>query len=154
MTEAQKRCAQRELNKAIAEAQAGDICGFRMKIKGIHAEAFGGNGGGRKSQMDNKGFTIIKMRGERMKKDAIEHPVEALPGNRHTAIFPLRIIRELIRLMCPAGGVVVDPYIGSGTTAVAAIEEKRNYFGIEIDPDYCNAARQRTGQAEDNRKAA
>ena len=38
---------------------------------------------------------------------------------------------------------VLDPFLGSGTTAVAAIEEDRQYVGYEIDEDRCNGARQR-----------
>ena len=146
----QKQLAHSELDEVIAEVHAGKIYGFRMKIKGVHAEAFGGQEGGRKGQMTRKGFTIIRMNGEKMKRDVIESTVETLPGNRHTAIFPQSIIRELIRLLSPCNGVVLDPYIGSGTTAVASIVEGRRYIGIDIDPDYCAAARDRISQVELN----
>jgi site-specific DNA-methyltransferase (adenine-specific) len=45
-------------------------------------------------------------------------------------------MRHLIRLVTPDGGTVVDPFLGSGTTAVAAILEKRNWLGCEVTPDY------------------
>ena len=143
LTEDQKRLAQRELEEVILEVREKKIQGFRMKIKGVHAEAFGGQEGSRKAQMDRKGFTIIKLGGQKMKKDIIESNVETLPGNKHTAVFPLKIIRELIRLLSPSKGIILDPYIGSGTTAVAAIKEDRDYIGIEIDGDYCEDARNR-----------
>lgn len=139
----QKQLAHRELNEVIDDVRKNRIHSFRMKIKGIHAEAFGGQDGGRKGQMEKKGFTIIRIKGGKIKRDVIESKVESLPGNIHTAIFPLSIIRELIRLLSPEGGLVVDPYIGSGTTAVAAILESRRYFGIDIDPDYCVSAKNR-----------
>lgn len=143
LTDTQKHLANRELDEVIAEVHAGIIQGFRMKIRGIHAEAFGGQEGGRKGQMDRKGFTIIRIKGEKMKRDVIETSVESLPGNAHTAIFPLKIIREMIRLLCPLNGLVVDPYVGSGTSAVAAVLEGRDYLGIDIDPMYCESAKQR-----------
>ena len=147
LTDYQKRLARKELRETIAEVHSGGISGFRMKIAGIHAEAFGGNEGGRKSQMRRKGFTIIRMRGQKMKRDVIETHVEALKGNKHTAVFPLSIIRELVRLLSPRNGLVIDPYIGSGTTAVASIMESRRYLGIDIDPAYCTDARKRAKEA-------
>ena len=146
LTEQQKLLAHQELDDVIADVQNGKLFGFRMKIKGIHAGAFGGQEGGRKGQIERKGFTIIRMNGEKMKRDVIESTVETLPGNKHTAVFPLTIIRELVRLLCPKKGLVLDPYIGSGTTAVAAIREKRDYLGIEIDPVYCAYAQERIAQ--------
>ena len=138
-----KALAHRSLDIAIKDVREGRIQSFRMKIKGIHAEAFGGQEGGRKSQMDRNGFTIIRIYGRRMKRDVIETPVESLPDVKHTAIFPKSIIREIIKLVCPPSGIVLDPYVGSGTTAVAASLENRRYVGLDIDPDYCEMARER-----------
>ena len=42
--------------------------------------------------------------------------------------------------------VILDPFIGSGTTAVAVKKLKRNFIGIEINPDYCKIARERLRQ--------
>lgn len=139
----QKRKANESLDDAIQQVMRGDIQSFRMKIKGIHAEAFGGQGGGRKSQMDKNGFTVIRIHGKKMKKDVIDSPVESIPGMRHTAIFPLSIIRELVKLLSPPRGIVLDPYVGSGTTAVAALEEGRKYIGTDIDSHYCGLALER-----------
>lgn len=143
LTPQQKTLAHSELERVIEEVHSNDISGFRMKIKGIHAEAFGGQGGGRKSQMDRHGFTVIRLKGEKMKRDIIESPVENLPGNNHSAIFPLTVVKEFIRMLCPPKGIVLDPYVGSGTSAVAALMEDRQYIGIDIDPEYCKSAEKR-----------
>ena len=143
LSETQKRLAHLELDEVIDEVHSGSLHSFRMKIKGVHAEAFGGQEGGRKGQMQRNGFNIIRIRGEKMKRDVIESCVESLPGNAHTAIFPAAIIRELIRLLCPPNGLVIDPYMGSGTTAVAALTEGRHFFGTDLDASYCAAAQQR-----------
>lgn len=151
LTAFQKKVAEKELRKVIAETHNGTIAGFRMKIAGIHAEAFGGEGGGRKGQMDRDGFTIIRIKGEKIKRDIIETPVETIQGIRHTAVFPLSIIREFIKLLTPIGGLVIDPYVGSGTSAVAAVAEGRHYVGIDIDPSYCELAKDRIEKEKQGR---
>ena len=49
---------------------------------------------------------------------------------------------------CPVGGIVLDPFLGSGTTAAAAKSLSRRYIGIEINPEYCTLAKQRIGGDE------
>ena len=78
-----------------------------------------------------------------MKKDLIESPVETLKGTKHPAIFPEFIIGELIKLLCPKDGIVLDPFIGSGTTAIAAKKLGRKYIGIDINPEYIKYAKER-----------
>lgn len=139
----QKKMAFCELQDVIEEVKLGKIEGFRMKIKGIHSEPYGGQGGGRKYQLLKKGFTIIKIKGEPLKKDVIECAVETTRGRGHPAIYPLHIIRELIKLLSKPNDVVLDPFVGSGTTAIAAKELNRKYIGIEINGDYCKQAKER-----------
>ncbi len=57
-------------------------------------------------------------------------------NNNHEAKFPLELPRRVIKLVTAPDDVVLDCFIGSGTTAVAAIREKRNYIGIELSPQY------------------
>ena len=90
-----------------------------------------------------KGFTIIKIKGEPIKRDIIECAVETIKGCKHPAIYPLSIIKELIKLLSKPNDIVLDPFVGSGTTAVAAKEIDRRYIGIEINGDYCKYARER-----------
>ena len=49
---------------------------------------------------------------------------------------------------CPKGGVVLDPFFGSGTTGAAAKQLDRHYIGIEINAEYCALARARIGGTE------
>ena len=144
---AEERCAaHKALDQAIADVWEGTIHGFRMKIRGIHAPAYGGQEGGRKMHIERDGFTIIRISGQTMKRDVIESPVESLPGNGHPAIFPVQIIREIIRLLCPPDGQVLDPYMGSGSTMAAALLESRSCMGIEISQEYCDSALNRVSQ--------
>ena len=144
----EERCAaHKALDSAIADVWDGRIQSFRMKIRGIHAPAYGGQDGGRKMHIERYGFTIIRIYGEKMKRDVIESPVESLPGNGHPAIFPVRVVREIIRLLCPPDGQVLDPYLGSGSTMVAAVVEGRSCIGMDISRDYCDVAEERVSQS-------
>ena len=143
LDDGQRARAHAALDGVIAEVCDGKIHSFRMKIRGIHAPAYGGQEGGRKMRIERDGFTIIRISGEPLKRDIIENPVESLPGNGHPAVFPVRIVRELIRMLCPDDGVVLDPYLGSGSTAVAALLEGRDCIGIDISEEYCIAAERR-----------
>jgi site-specific DNA-methyltransferase (adenine-specific) len=143
LTLEQKKMALCELQEVIEEVKTGKIESFRMKIKGIHSEPFGGQDGGRKYQLLKKGFTIIKIKGEPIKRDVIECAVETIKGCKHPAIYPLFIIKEIIKLLSRPNDIVLDPFVGSGTTSVAAKELGRRYIGIDINEEYCKYARER-----------
>lgn len=52
-------------------------------------------------------------------------------------------MRWLVRLACPDGGLVLDPFCGSGSTGCAAVLEERRFYGIELDTGYAAIARAR-----------
>ena len=56
--------------------------------------------------------------------------------NIHPTVKPLELMRYLVRLITPKDGLCLDPYVGSGTTAIAAKQEKMRYIGIELDEKY------------------
>ena len=62
---------------------------------------------------------------------------------KHPAVFPDRIPFDFIQCFCPPNGIVVDPLIGCGSTAVVAKKLKRNYIGIDISKEYCDLAKER-----------
>ncbi len=65
----------------------------------------------------------------------------------HFAVFPESLVETCIRAACPEGGVVLDPFSGSGTTSLVAQRLGRKYLGIDCVPEYCEMARQRLEQA-------
>lgn len=65
----------------------------------------------------------------------------------HFAVFPEKLIEPCILAGCPEGGTVLDPFTGSGTTGVVAKRLRRNFVGIEINPDYCEIAQKRIAEA-------
>jgi DNA modification methylase len=64
----------------------------------------------------------------------------------HEAKFPQELPRRVIRLLTYPGDLVLDCFLGSGTTAVAAIRERRNYIGMELLPKYVEIARRASAQ--------
>lgn len=63
--------------------------------------------------------------------------------NHHPTVKPVAVMRWLVRLVCPAGGTVLDPFLGSGTTGVAAAMEGRGFIGIEREAAYFQIAERR-----------
>jgi site-specific DNA-methyltransferase (adenine-specific) len=61
----------------------------------------------------------------------------------HPAVFPVELPRFFIKLLCPPQGVVADPFAGSGTTGIAAVQENRPFVLIDNNPQYCKQAQQR-----------
>jgi site-specific DNA-methyltransferase (adenine-specific) len=59
-----------------------------------------------------------------------------LVRNLHPTVKPLELMRWLVRLVTPAGGTVLDPFCGSGSTGAAAVLEERRFLGIEREPEY------------------
>lgn len=67
----------------------------------------------------------------------------------HPTQKPVDLLRSMLRVVAPVGGLVVDPFCGSGSTGVACLREGRRFLGVERDPDYCEVARKRlAGEAE------
>jgi site-specific DNA-methyltransferase (adenine-specific) len=60
--------------------------------------------------------------------------------NPHPTVKPLELMRWLVALLCPPGGLVLDPFCGSGTTGAAAVIEGRRFVGIEFEPAYAEIA--------------
>jgi DNA modification methylase len=61
----------------------------------------------------------------------------------HFAVYPKNLILPCILAGCPEGGTVMDPFTGSGTTAVVALENNRNFVGTELNPEYIQLAENR-----------
>lgn len=65
----------------------------------------------------------------------------------HATEKPIELLRELVRIVSPPGGLVVDPFCGSGSTCRAAALEGRNFIGVEREWEFVEVARRRTSRA-------
>ena len=68
--------------------------------------------------------------------------------NIHSTVKPTALMRYLVRLVTPPGGVVLDPFMGSGSTGKAAALEGFDFIGIELDAEYLEIARRRIEHAQ------
>lgn len=67
-------------------------------------------------------------------------------GNNHPTVKPQKLMRYLCRLITPPGGVILDPFMGSGSTGLAAKSEGFEFIGVEREPDYFEIAENRIKQ--------
>lgn len=68
-------------------------------------------------------------------------------GKVHPTEKPLKLFKHFIEISSNEGDIVFDPFMGSGTTAVASIELGRNYYGCELNPEYCKIIADRIAPA-------
>ena len=91
----------------------------------------------------SKGEHTYGKDGKRNKRDVWSVPTQAVK-EAHFATFPEKLIEPCILAGCPIGGVVLDPFFGSGTTGRVATRLNRQYLGIELNPEYIQIAHRRT----------
>jgi DNA modification methylase len=79
--------------------------------------------------------------------EAINKPMQ----NYHPTVKPISLMQYLCRLTkTPKGGIVLDPYAGSGSTLVACILEGREFIGIDREEEYCQIAKKRISLTENH----
>lgn len=77
-----------------------------------------------------------------------EIPSESAKRVQHPAPFPVALPRRFVELFTFKGDLVLDPFLGSGTTAVAAVETGRNFVGYDVSPEYVEVAEKRIAAAQ------
>ena len=79
----------------------------------------------------------------RNKRDVWTISTNSYKADGHFAVYPERLIEPCILAGCPVGGIVLDPFFGSGTTGAVAKRLGRDYIGIDLNADYCRMAAER-----------
>lgn len=100
--------------------------------------AKGGDGSGELGSSVRFGDSSLGRNKRAVWKIATKPFVEA-----HFATFPEALIEPMIKAGCPVGGVVLDIFMGAGTTAIVALKQKKNYLGIELNKEYIKIAEER-----------
>lgn len=143
----EKAAAVRALEGMLAEVRAGKLADFRMIIRGqqrvTHSDSH--RVSGRARELAETGFYFLKY-----------HPGGSKPGDvwdilpedthqrtRHFAPYPADLCRIPLLATCPEGGVVLDPFAGTGTTSRVALELGRKSIGIDLSAEYLAEARAR-----------
>lgn len=86
--------------------------------------------------------SFVTVTDKRNKRDVWRVPVQPVK-EAHFATFPEKLIEPCILAGCKQGGVVLDPFFGSGTTGIVAERYGRDYIGIELNPEYVKIAERR-----------
>jgi len=92
--------------------------------------------------------TIVKDEFIQHTKSIWSFPTESARRVNHPAPFPVELPRRCIEMFTFAGDVVLDPFLGSGTTAVAAKMCGRRYVGLDLSEEYCAIAEERLAQTD------
>ena len=112
---------------------------------------------------DSGGFSrfFLIPKASRREREAGLHPMQEgrsvraqARRNHHPTVKPVALLRHLARLVTPPGGTVLDPFVGSGTTAIAAQLEDMHSLAIELEPEYLAIAAARLSAARRGRLGA
>ncbi|MDX3645836.1 site-specific DNA-methyltransferase [Streptomyces sp. MB09-02B] len=106
----------------------------------VHHRTKGNARGGQPDHTGRRGTSVWEDDGTRLLRTVQRVPNMWRRGAIHPTEKPLGILDPLIRYACPPGGLVVDPFAGSGSTLDAARQSGRRAIGIEAREDYCEAA--------------
>lgn len=116
----------------------------KSSLTRMQTPRFGENNKGHSGQyaIVTADYTEQEQEGYRNLRTVWDIPTEAFPG-AHYAVYPRELVRRCILAGCREGGTVLDPFIGSGTTAVVARQLSRRCIGIDLKPEYCYDAYRR-----------
>lgn len=147
LSEAEKAAALAALERALAELQAGRLADFRMVLRGRQRATHSDQASvsGRARELRDKGFYLLRYHPKGSKPGDVWEilPEDTQGRDGHFAAFPEDLCRTPILATCPPGGVVLDPFCGTGTALKVARELGRHAVGIDISKDYIKQARKR-----------
>ena len=100
----------------------------------------------KEEKLESRPDTIDKKEFVELTKSIWKFPTVSAKKIGHPAPFPIELPRRCIEMYTFAGDVVLDPFVGSGTTAIAALQTGRRYVGIDLSKEYCELAEKRIAQ--------
>ena len=96
-----------------------------------------------------RGDTIDKKEFVEFTKSIWKFPTVSAKRVGHPAPFPVELPRRCIEMYTFAGDVVLDPFLGSGSSAIAALQTSRRYIGVDLSKEYCQLAEARIAAAKE-----
>lgn len=148
LTTEQKRIANSELDLILGKIKAGELYDFRMVIKGANQRVTNGDSAklsGRAKELQEKGFYFLCYNPNgAMISDVWQIVPQDTHGRKlHFAPFPEDLVKTPILLTCPLDGIVLDPFVGTGTTCYVAKNLNRKSIGIDLSSEYLEYAKSR-----------
>lgn len=151
LTEEQRQDAYRALDNVLNRIKEGELADFRMVIKGANQRVTNGNTtnlSGRAKELQDKGFYFLFYNPNgSMISDVWQIVPEDTQGRKlHFAPFPEDLVKTPIILTCPPNGIVLDPFVGTGTTSYVASQLNRRSIGIDMAEEYLELAESRCSE--------
>lgn len=147
LTAREKKEALAELDRAISDMKKGKIVDFRMTIRGGQRVYHGSRASisGRAKELQGRGYFMIRMSADGYLPTTVWNivPEDVQRGDDHCAVFPIELLRVPILSTCPPGGVVLDPFVGTGSTVIAAMTMGRCGVGVDVSKMYVKTAESR-----------
>jgi len=147
LTSEEKKNALSELENRLNEIKNGELSDFRMVIKGEQRTTHSNSKklSGRAKELDDKGFYFLKYHKNGSKPRDVWDIIPEDTQNRgpHYAPYPEDLCKIPIKATCPSGGIVLDPFSGTGTTMVVSKKLGRKSIGIDISDEYIEIAKKR-----------
>lgn len=145
LTDEQRKNAYQALEETLERIKRGELSDFRMVIKGANQRVTNGNTtnlSGRAKELQEKGFYFLYYNPNgSMISDVWQIIPEDTQGRKlHFAPFPEDLVKTPIVLTCPKEGIVLDPFVGTGTTTYVAAQLGRKSIGIDIAKEYLDIA--------------
>lgn len=147
LTATEKKNALSALDSMLSKMEKGEVSDFRMVIRGnqraTHSDSQ--NLSGRAKETKDKGFYFLKYHANGSKPRDVWDilPEDTQKREGHFAAYPEDLCKIPILATCPIGGIVLDPFVGTGTTSVVAKAFGRKSIGIDLSPTYIAEARKR-----------
>ena len=147
LSDEEKRAAMDGLERMLADVSAGRLADFRMVIRGQQRTTHSDSQrvSGRARELQERGFYFLRYHPKGTKPadvwDIIPEDTQKRKG--HFAPYPEDLCRIPILATSPAGGVVLDPFCGTGTTTFAALNLGRKSIGIDLSMEYIRQAEDR-----------
>lgn len=145
LSDEEKQAAFAALKEALRMLERGEISDFRMIIRGCqrstHSDSL--EFSGRANELKIRGFCILPYHKNGTKPGDVWHiiPEDEWRKDNHYAVFPIELCELPIKATCPQGGIVLDPFVGTGSAIVAALQLGRRGIGIDTSASYLDEAR-------------
>lgn len=150
LSDAEKTAAFAALELMLADIGSGRASDFRMIIRGQQRTTHSDSEkvSGRAKELRDKGFYFLKYHPKGSKPYDVWDIIPEDTQNRaaHFAPYPVDLCRLPLLATCPVGGIVLDPFCGTGTTLVAAQNLERKSVGIDISHSYLELTQERCSQ--------
>jgi DNA modification methylase len=149
LTDEERAAARVALGEALKRVADGSMPDFRMIIRGqqrmTHSDV--AEVSGRASEIEKRGFCILPYHAKGSKPGDVWQiiPEDKWRVDKHCAVFPAELCRTPVLATCPTDGILLDPFVGTGTAVKVANDYGRCAIGVDTSREYLEVARSRIG---------